>query len=442
MRGALLSLIACVAVAATQPASALGPQVTESTLPNGATLLVSEQHNLPMVLVSILVDAGARRDPANLAGLANLTAQLLTEGTTTRTAAQIKEAIEFVGGALNAGAGTDYASISLQVLRKDLDIGLELMADVLLHPIFQPDELERRRESVLASIRAGRDNPSEVANRAFRRAIHGSEPYGHSVAGEEETVPRIRPRDVRELYQQYYRPTGAVVVVVGDITTAEAQQHIASALRDWQGAAGGAFVYPNQTRPDVRTVHIDKAVSQASIILGHPGIARDNPDFEAISVMNYILGRGGFSSRLMESIRTKAGLAYSVTSYFTLNKAPGSFRVEMQTKNESAADAIRLARAEVERIRTEEVSDEELDDAIRYLTGSYPLRLDSNANIADFVAQVWLHDLGFDYADRYIERVKAVKKEDVLRVAKKYLHPDDFVEVIVADLSQAKLPES
>jgi zinc protease len=114
----------------------------------------------------------------------------------------------------------------------------------------------------------------------------------------------------------------------------------------------------------------------------------------------------------------------------------------MQTKNESAADAIRLARAEVERIRTEEVSDEELDDAIRYLTGSYPLRLDSNANIADFVAQVWLHDLGFDYADRYIERVKAVKKEDVLRVAKKYLHPDDFVEVIVADLSQAKLPES
>jgi zinc protease len=156
--------------------------------------------------------------------------------------------------------------------------------------------------------------------------------------------------------------------------------------------------------------------------------------------MNYILGLGGFSSRLMESIRTKAGLAYSVTSYFTLNKAPGSFRVEMQTKNESAVDAIRLARTEVERIRTEPVSDEELDDAIRYLTGSYPLRLDSNSNIADFIGQVWLYDLGFDYADRYIERINAVSIADVQRVAQAYLHPDQLTEVIVADLSQATLP--
>lgn len=442
MRRWLVLMVACAAAAAAPPASGLGPQVVESTLPNGATLLVSEQHNLPMVLVSIIVDAGARRDPANLAGLANLTAQLLTEGTTKRSAAEIKDAIDFVGGSLGAGAATDYASISLQVLRKDLDIGLELMADVLLHPIFQAAELERRREAILASIRAGRDNPSEVANRAFRRAIHGTEPYGHSVAGDEETVPRIGRGDVREFYRQYYRPEGAAVIVVGDITAAEARRRIETALRAWRGSSGAKFVYPDQARPDVRKVHIDKAVSQASIILGHPGIARDTPDFEAISVMNYILGLGGFSSRLMESVRTKAGLAYSVTSYFTLNKAPGSFRVEMQTKNESAADAIALARAEVERIRTEEVSDEELDDAIRYLTGSYPLRLDSNSNIADFIAQVWLHDLGFDYADRYIERVKAVTKEDVLRVAKKYLHPDEFVEVIVADLSQAKLPES
>jgi zinc protease len=442
MRGPLTLFVAWMAVSVGQPASALGPSVEESMLPNGATLLVSEQHNLPMVFVNLIVDAGARRDPTTLAGLANLTAQLLTEGTTTRSAAEIKEAIDFIGGSLDAGASTDFASISLQVLRKDLDVGLELLADVLLHPIFQDDELERRRESVLAEIRAGRDNPSEVAKRAFRRAIYGSEPYGHSVAGEEDTVPRIGRKDVRGFYEQHYRPDGAALVVVGDVTAAEARERIERALRDWRGSSGGAFVYPSQAQPDVRTVHIDKAVSQASIILGHRGIARDTPDFEAISVMNYILGLGGFSSRLMESIRTKAGLAYSVTSYFTLNKAPGSFRVEMQTKNESAADAIRLARAEVERIRSEPVSDEELSDAIRYLTGSYPLRLDSNSNIVEYVGESWLYDLGFDYADRYVARVKAVTKEDVLRVAKKYLHPDEFVEVIVADLSQAKLPES
>lgn len=433
--------VAWVVIAVTTPAWALGPQVTESTLPNGATLLVSEQHNLPMVLVNIIVDAGSRRDPTNLAGLANLTAQLLTEGTTTRRAGQIKEAIEFVGGDLDAGATPDYASISLQVLRKDLDVGLDLMADVLLHPTFRADELERRRESVLASIRAGRDDPSEVAARAFRHAVYGTEPYGHPVEGEEVTVPRIRRPEVQKFYEQFYRPHGAAVVVVGDITAAAAEQRIATVLRDWDGPPESAFVYPDEPPPDVRSVHIDKAVSQASIILGHRGVARDTPDFEAISVMNYILGLGGFSSRLMDSIRTKAGLAYSVTSYFTLYKAPGTFRVEMQTKNQSVAEAIRLARAEVERIRTEPVSDEELDDAIRYLTGSYPLRLDSNSNIVAYIAQTWVYHLGFDYADRYIERVKAVTKDDVLRVAKKYLHPDRFVEVIVADLSQAKLPE-
>lgn len=441
MRG-VLAFVAWIVATLAPPALALGPQVAESTLPNGATLLVSEQHNLPMVLVNVIVDAGSRRDPANLAGLANLTAQLLTEGTTTRSAAQIKEAIDFIGGELDAGASPDYAALSLQVLRKDLDVGLELMADVLLHPIFRTDELERRREAVLASIRAGRDNPSEVAARAFRHAVYGTEPYGHSVQGEEETVPRIRRPEVQEFYERFYRPHGAAVVVVGDITVAEARKRLGAVLREWDGSAENPFVYPDEPPPDVRTVRIDKAVSQASIILGHRGIARDNPDFEAISVMNYILGRGGFSSRLMESIRTKAGLAYSVTSYFTLYKAPGSFRVEMQTKNESVAEAIRLARSEVERIRTEPVSDQELDDAIRYLTGSYPLRLDSNSNIVDYIGQTWLYHLGFDYADRYIERVKAVTKQDVLRVAKRYLHPDRFIEVIVADLAQAKLPES
>jgi zinc protease len=442
MRRWLALFVAWIAVAAGAAAFALGPKVEESTLPNGATLLISEQHNLPMVVVNVIIDAGARRDPTNLAGLANLTAQLLSEGTTTRSAAEIKEAIDFIGASLDAGASTDHASISLQVLREDLDVALELVVDVLLHPAFRSDELERRREAVLASIRAARDNPSEVAQRAFRRALYGSEPYGHAVAGEEETVPRIRRSDVEEFYRQFYRPEGAAVIVVGDIAAAEAREKVEKALHDWRGSSGSAFVYPTQARPDVRTVRIDKPVSQASIILGHRGVARDTPDFEAISVMNYILGLGGFSSRLMESIRTKAGLAYSVTSYFVLNKAPGSFRVEMQTKNESASDAIRLARAEVERIRTEPVSDEELNDAIRYLTGSYPLRLDSNSNILEYIGQTWLYDLGFDYADRYIERVKAVTKEDVLRVAKQYLHPDEFVEVIVADLAQAKLPES
>jgi zinc protease len=209
----------------------------------------------------------------------------------------------------------------------------------------------------------------------------------------------------------------------------------------WDGKAGAAFVYPAATAPPTRVVRIDKPVSQASIVLGHRGIARSNPDYEAISVMSYILGSGGFSSRLMDSIRTRSGLAYSVGSFFAANQYPGSLQIVMQTKNESAAEAIRLARAEVVRIRDEPVSEAELNDAKRYLTGSFPLRLDSNAKIIDFIAQISFYGLGLDYAERYIERVNAVRIEDVQRVARQYLHPDDLIEVVVANLAQAGLPE-
>ncbi len=437
LRSMVCGLVLCRAAVAV----ALGPQVVQTTLSNGATLLVSEQHNLPMVRVHVLIDAGARRDPPGRGGLANLTADLLTEGTATRSAAAIKEAIDFIGGSLQAETGLDYAQVRLHVLRKDLDAGLDLLADVLLRPAFRGEELTRRREAVLAAIRAGRDDPTELASRAFRRALFGAEPYGHEVEGDEESVPRITGADIEAFYRSFYRPNGALVVVVGDVSAQDAQARLERHLAAWNGSASRPFAYPTPATPTPRTERVDRPVTQASIILGHRGIARDNPDFEAIAVMNYILGGGGFSSRLMDNIRTRAGLAYSVASFFAAHKAPGSFQVVMQTKNESVADAIGRARAEIERIRTEPVSDEELSDAKRYLTGSFPLRLDSNAKIADFITQVSFYGLGLDYADQYIRRVNAVTKEDVQRVAQQYLHPDGLIEVIVANLGKAKLPE-
>jgi zinc protease len=428
-----------VALLLAGPATALGPTVDRSQLSNGATLLVSEQHNLPMVLVEVMVDAGSRFDPAGREGVAYLTADLLTEGTAKRSGAEIKEVIDFIGGSLDATAGVDYAAVSLQVLRDALDEGMDLLADVVLHPKFAAEEVARRREAVLASIRAGKDNPNEVAARAFRRALFGSEPYGHPPEGLEESVPRIAREDVSAFFAKHYRPSRAHVIVVGDITVQEAKSRIEQAFARWDGTAPPPFVYPDPPPPAPRAVRTDKPVSQASIVLGHRGIARNNPDFETVSVMSYILGSGGFSSRLMENIRTQAGLAYSVGSYFAVNQFPGSFQIVMQTKNESAAEAMQRARAEVARIRDEPVSEDELNDAKRYLTGSFPLRLDSNSNIVDFIAQISYFDLGLDYADRYIERVNAVTAADVQRVAQKYLHPDQLVEVVVADLGKAGL---
>jgi zinc protease len=419
---------------------ALGPAVVEDTLPNGAALLVSEQRNLPMVLVRVVLDAGARRDPSGRGGLANLTSDVLTEGTAKRSAQQIKETIDFIGGSLGADVNTDYAVVSLQVLRKDLDTGLDLLADVLIHPAFKADELARRREAILASIRDDEDNPTSVAQKAFLPALFDDTPYGHPDEGTAESLARITRADVQDFFRRYYGPARAAVVVVGDLSAAEARERLGAVLRDWRGVPVPPSVYPPFTVPPARRIRIDRPVTQAGIVMGNLGIARDNPDYEAVAVMDYVLGSGGFSSRLMDNIRTQAGLAYSVGSFFAARKSPGPFEIVMQTKTASVEDAIARAREQVERIRNEPVGDDELQEAQRYLTGSFPLRLDSDGKIADFIAQAWFYELGMDYAERYIERVKAVTIADVQRVAQAHLHPEQFIEVLVTNGKDAGEP--
>lgn len=432
--GALIGLLLAA------PAAGLGPAVTQETLPNGAVLLVSEQRNLPLVLVRVVLDAGSRRDPPGRGGLANLTAALLTEGTATRSAEQIKESIDFIGGGLGADADQDYATVSLRVLKKDLDAGLDLLADVLLHPALHADELARQREAVLASIRADEDDPTSVAQKAFQRALFGDTPYGHPVEGTAESVSRIDRADVQQFYRRFYRPAGAAVVMVGDLSAAEARTAVTRVLAGWDGAPPPPFVFPPLAAPAASEIRLDRPVTQAGIVLGQLGIARDNPDYERIAVMNYILGSGGFSSRLMDNIRTQAGLAYSVSSFFGAGKSPGPFEIVMQTKTASVGDAIARARSEVERIRDQPVSAAELEEAQRYLTGSFPLRLDSNGKIADFIAQTWFYGLGADYADVYIKRVNAVTIADVQRVAREYLHPEQLIQVVVTDAAAPPAP--
>src|SRR5262249_16912128 len=219
-----------------------------------------------------------------------------------RSAQQIKDAIDFIGGSLNADADTDYAVVGLHVLRKDLDTGLDLLADVLLHPAFKSEELARQRDAVLAAIRADEDDPTSVAQKAFQRALFGETPYGHPEQGTDESVRRITRADVQDFFRRYYGPSRAAVVVVGDLSPAEARERFASVLRDWRGAPVPPFVYPPLEEPPARRIEIDRPVTQAGIVMGNIGIARDNPDYEAVAVMDYVFGSGGFSSRLMDHI--------------------------------------------------------------------------------------------------------------------------------------------
>jgi zinc protease len=406
-----------------------------TVLDNGLVLLTSEQRALPMVSIELLIEAGSRFEPAERAGLANLTARLLTYGTRRRSATEISEALDFIGASLTTGASREVASVSMTLLKKDLATGLELLAEILTQSTFPQAEIDRQKQAVIASIRAREEDPGAVAESRFAAALFPESPYGRPVEGTEASVKNLRREDLQEFFTNQYRPNRTIISVVGDIAEQEIAEALKQAMKEWnKGTASGKP--PPAVAGAAQTVRVHKDLTQSNIVLGHEGVARSNPDYYAIQVMNYILGGGGFSSRAMESIRNERGLAYSVYCYFSAEKSYGRFQFVMQTKNETAAEAIRLAHEEIRRIREAPVSEQELDDAKNYLIGSFALRLDTNRKVASFLAQVEYYELGLDYPERYADLIGKVTREDVQRVAKQYLQPERLITVIVGNLKK------
>jgi zinc protease len=404
-----------------------------SVLDNGLVLLTSEQRALPIVAIELMIDAGSRHESAEQAGLANLTSKLLSFGTKRRNALQISETLDFIGAGLSTGASENVASMSMTILKKDLTTGLELVGEILTSSTFPQGEIDRQKQTILAAIKAKEDDPGAVAGKAFAAALFPQSPYGRPVEGTESSVKGLQQKNLREFFARYYRPNRSILSVVGDVSEQEIIGALKPALRAWsKGAASTAPPAPSRIGAP-QMIRVNKPLTQANIILGHAGVPRGHADYYAILVMNYILGGGGFSSRVMDSIRNERGLAYSVYSYFGADKSHGSFQFVMQTKNETAAEAIRLAREEVQRIREQPVSAQELDDAKNYLIGSFPLRFDTNRRIAAFISQVEYFELGLDYPNRYGDLIGKVSREEVQRVAKQYLHPDRLITVVVGN---------
>jgi zinc protease len=417
-----------------------GLDVKREVLNNGLTLLVTERHNLPLVMVTMGIRAGALLEPPDRSGLANLVAELLTEGTETRTGKQISEEIEFVGGSLGASAGDDYITVSLSVLKKDISLGFELLSDIVLNPVFPEQEMKKKVERTKAGLKSAEENPGFVASRVFIREVFGDHPYGRLVQGSEETLDRITRGDLVDFYANNYVPNSSVLSVVGDITPKEVKDLLGKYFSRWarleraSEAAVGAEVI--RTR---KTITIDRDLSQANIILGHAGVSRDDPDYYAVSVMNYILGGGGFASRLMQNIREERGLAYDVSSSVDALMEGGSFRVSVQTKNESANTVIQEILNEMRKMRSSPVSDTELSDAKAFLTGIFPVRIETSRRIANFLVAVEFYGLGLSYIDNYPLYINSVSREDILEAARRHLDPENYILVIVADIEEASL---
>ena len=413
------------------------PPVQRTLLSSGLVLLVGEEHSLPFVTLQLLIDSGSRRDPSGEEGLASLTARGLLLGTSEHTVNQVNEELDFMGASLNSSSGKDYVTLSLQILKKDLDKGLDLFMEVLTKPTFPEEEINREVEKTLAAIQSEEDQPEEVAEKAFLKALFLNSPYGHPVQGTKESVSRVTREGIVRFYRSYYHPHSAILTVVGDITDAEIKTKLIPRLEKWPRGEIPKLPFATTFEKGPKTVKIDRPITQANVILGHAGVSRENPDFYALTVMNYILGGGGFASRLMEEIRNKRGLAYSVASFFDPGKYPGSFQIVLQTKNASAKEAISLSLQQMERIRKEFVSEKDLEAAKKYLIGSFPMRLDTQGKLANFLSQVEYYGLGLDYPKKYPSLIRSVTREDILRVAKKYLHPKKYVLVIVANLNEA-----
>jgi zinc protease len=415
---------------------------TREVLANGITLLHAERTALPIITVVVVIKGGSILESPEKAGLSNLVADLLNEGTTTRSASDISEAIEFVGGSLHASGGADFVTVSLSVLKKDIDLGLDLLSDIILNPAFKAQEIERQKNIMKNSIIQQNEEPGIVASKAFLKEVFGSHPYGWPVIGTVNSIDAITREDIIAFHKSTYVPNNAIVTVAGDIDHKMVRRLLDNYFSGWKQKAARLPSLPVPEPFDgPRVVKIQKDITQANIIFGHLGIKRSNPDYFAVSVMNFILGGGGFSSRLMDIIRDTKGLSYDVHSIFSSQKYGGNFHITLQTKNRSADTAVDIILSELKRIRTYPVLDKELNDAKSYLTGSFPLRIDSNSKMARYLTAVEYYGLGLDYASTYKKRIDAVSKDDVLRVAKKYLNTKNYVLVIVAHIEEAALTD-
>ena len=409
------------------------PEINEKTLDNGLKLIIVEHHELPVAVFMLEVKTGASNDPGNLAGLASFTADLLTKGTKSRSAVDIAEEIDFVGGNLSSSAEWDRSNVSCQVLTRHFETGLDLFADVALNPVFQKSEIERQRTRRISGYLKSREDPANLANEYFAEYLYGTHPFGYKVSGTDNTLKNLKRSNIVDFYSAYFVPNNSVLIVAGDVDSEDVFRSLEEKFGAWQKRDIPAVNLPEPKAPEgLKILLVNKPdATQSQIRMGHLGIARSNEDYFAISLMNYIYGGGGFSCRLMKTVRAEMGLTYDVHSSFDYRKIPGPFGITTFTRNESVGEAVKEIIKQIVLFQEQAAEMEELADAQSFYTGSYPMRFETPNQIAGQLMYVKLYNLGDDYIETYRDKVRAVTIEDVKIMAGRYLHPDNMAIVVV-----------
>ena len=427
----------CLTLACTVAASA-----ANATLPiqqwqttSGARVLFVETHDLPMLDLAVDFPAGASRDTPDKAGAASLTLGLMRSSAAALGEDEISERLASIGADLSGRFDMDRAGYGLRSLSsaRERDEALGLLAAVLQQPTFPKQIFEREQQRTLAGLKEAETRPETLAEREFRHLLYGEHPYSLRGSGEVETVARLRREDLVDFYRRHFTAGNAVVSIIGDLTRSEAgaiaEQLTAGLSRRSQPLPPLAPIAPLKT---AQTSRIGHPATQAHILIGEPGIKRLDPDYFPLFLGNYVLGGGGFSSRLNEEIRQKRGYAYSIYSYFNPLALEGPFQIAMQTKREQAQDALKLAQDTLATFVAEGPTQQELDAAKQNIIGGFPLRIDSNKKIQEYLSVIGFYRLPLTYLDDFPVQIEQVTLEQIKDAWRRRIHPERMVTVVVA----------
>lgn len=407
-RRPLQALLAAGALLAALPAAA-APEIQQWTTANGARVLFIEAHEIPAVDARITFAAGAARDGEH-PGIARLTSNLLMSGSDDLDADALARAWEDQGAEVSTGAARDMAWVELRSLSEDehLQPVARTVARMLAHPAFPADEIERLKDQQRTALDEEEQSPGALAQRAFWEAAYGDHPYGHEPLGTRASLEAIDRAAIRAFHERYYVTANANIAIVGDLSRERAEGLARTLVEPLPAGEPAAALPPVSELDDDVTVRREFPSTQAHVLIGRPGVARGYERWPALYVANHVLGGGGFTSRLFGEVREQRGMVYGIYSYASPMEVPGPFLVRLQTRGDQAGEAIDIVRDQLGRFADEGPTDAEIEDAVRNITGGFPLQIDSNSELASYLSMMGYYGLPADYLERFPEEAGAV----------------------------------
>lgn len=410
-----------------------GLAIQKWTTPQGARVYFVENHGLPMLDVSVDFDAGSARDQRETSGLAGMTKGMMALGAGDMSEQDVSERLADVGAVLGGSFDADRAGFTLRTLSGDRERNqaLQVLGAILSAPRFAADVLEREKARAIAGLKEAQTKPEYIGAKAFQAAIYGDHPYGLPEGGEVDGLARLTRDDLLNFYRGYYRAANMSVAIMGDVDRVEAERIAASLASGLPEGPAPALLPPVSALTAGGEQVIPHHATQSHLLVGQPGMTRDDPDYFPLLVGNYILGGGGFDSRLMIEIRQKRGLAYSAYSYFAPMRQAGPFQIGLQTRRETTEQALSVLRETLANFVAEGPTEEELTQAKNNLIGGFPLRLDSNKEILGYLSMMAFYNLPLDWLDQYTQQVAKVSREDILKAFQSRVHPQAERTVVV-----------